>query len=69
MLITTMTKQAKNKNLSFKHALELLITLLDMENEKGEGKKKGDYAFATPLETFVLFYFKTLSTTTNSHNK
>jgi hypothetical protein len=40
-----------------------------MENEKGEGKKKGDYAFVTPLETFVLFYFKTLSTTTNSHNK
>jgi len=40
MLITTMTKQAKNNNLSFKHALELLITLLDMENEKGKGEKK-----------------------------
>jgi hypothetical protein len=52
-----MTKQAKNKNLSFKHALELLITLLDMENEKGKGKKKGNSTFATPLETYTLFYF------------
>jgi hypothetical protein len=41
MLIATMTKQAKNKNLSSKlHVLELLITLFYMENEKGEEKKK-----------------------------
>jgi len=57
MLITTMTKQEKNKKLSFKHVLELLITLLDMENEKGKGRKKGDFTFATPLETYDLFYF------------
>jgi len=36
-----MTKQAKNKNLSSKfHVFKLLITLLYMENEKGEEKKK-----------------------------
>jgi hypothetical protein len=57
MLIITMTKQEKNKNLSFKHVLELLITLLDMENEKGKGRKNGDFTFATPLETCDLFYF------------
>jgi hypothetical protein len=49
MLIITMTKQTKNKNLSSKHALELLITLFDMENEKGKGSKKGDSTFATPF--------------------
>jgi len=41
MLIATTTKQAKNKNLSFKlHALELLITLFYMEKEKGKKKKR-----------------------------
>lgn len=40
MLIATMIKQAKDNNLSSKlHVLELLITLLYMENEKGGEKK------------------------------
>jgi hypothetical protein len=52
MLIATTIKQAKDNNLSSKlHVLELLITLLYMENEKGGEEKGGDFAFVTPLET------------------
>jgi hypothetical protein len=68
MLITTMTKQEKN-NLSFKHVLELLITLLDMENEKGKGKKRAILPLQHHWKPMIYFIFKTLPTTTNSHNK
>jgi hypothetical protein len=62
-----MTKQAKNKNLIFKHVLEPLITLLDMENEKG--KKRAILPLQHHWKTIFYFIFKTLPTTTNSHNK
>jgi hypothetical protein len=67
MLITTMTKQAKNKNLNFKHALELLITLLDMENEKGKGKKRAIMPLQChwkPLFCFILKPYLPLPTPT-----
>jgi hypothetical protein len=71
MLIITMTKQAKNKNLSSKfNVFELLITLLYMENEKGEEEKK---VVTLPLQHHWkpknIYLKKTLLTISNSYNK